>query len=95
MHKAYEIKCKSELTPSLDSVDAHTVDLSTFKYGGTNITAFKLLDNTEVNNVINYIVRNEVANGNVFNFSNGNMDTEFALMYDAVHLFALALHQVL
>ena len=41
----------------ITSLDLHSIDLEDFKYGGTNITAFRLVDphNPEVIEVINEI----------------------------------------
>ena len=36
----------------LTSLDAHTVVLDDFKYGGTNITAFRLVNTDQVNRVL-------------------------------------------
>ena len=49
----------------LTSLDAHTVDLSSFKYGGTNFTAFRMIDTNkmEVKSVIHDIVSKEIAQG--------------------------------
>ena len=80
----------------LTSLDAHTVDLSSFKYGGTNFTAFRMIDTNkmEVKSVIHDIVSKEIAQGRTIDIQDGNLDTTTALIYDAVHLFALALHEL-
>ncbi|XP_065349415.1 glutamate receptor ionotropic, kainate 2 isoform X3 [Cloeon dipterum] len=64
----------------ITSLDLHTVDLEEFKYGGTNITAFRLVDPD----------RADVIKKDNSTF----VKTETALMYDAVHLFAKALHDL-
>ena len=45
----------------ITSLDIHTINLEEFKYGGTNITAFRLVDpeNVEVQNAINNWVTGE------------------------------------
>ena len=75
----------------LTSLDAHTVDLHTFKYGGTNFTAFRMIDTNkmEVKSVIRDIVSKEITQGRTLDIQDGNLDTTTALIYDAVHLFAL------
>ena len=35
-----------------------------------------------------------MTQGKIFNFKDGNLDTNFALIYDAVQLFALSLHEL-
>lgn len=91
----------------ITSLDLHTVNLEPFMYGGTNITAFRLV------NPDNPLVRQTVKNwtsidtkssggsssnsGKKINFGYFNTSTikaETALMYDAVHLFAKALHDL-
>jgi len=83
----------------LTSLDAHTVNLEDFKYGGTNFTAFRLInvDKPEVQNVIYSIVESmvdkELRMPNI-NVPEGNLDTTTALIYDSVHAFALALNEL-
>jgi len=83
----------------LTSLDAHTVDLEDFKYGGTNFTAFRMIDvdKPEVQNVIYSIVEgmidDELRMANI-NVPEGNLDTTTALIYDSVHAFALALNEL-
>lgn len=81
----------------LTSLDAHTVDLEDFKYSGTNFTMFRMIDTSrhEVRSVIENIVKGEMNQGrNVMDFGNGNLDTDTALIYDSVELFARALHEL-
>ena len=96
----------------LTSLDAHTVNLEDFKYGGTNISAFRMVDvdKPEVSNVIFNIVSamvdkelgySGIPAGIIFShhdlmtsFLPGNLDTTTALIYDSVHAFALALHNL-
>ncbi|KAJ8939714.1 hypothetical protein NQ318_009814 [Aromia moschata] len=74
--------------------DLHGVDLEEFKYGGTNITAFRLVDPDGPD------VRKVVRDWNVGLEPKNKKDVspiyraETALMYDAVHLFAKALHDL-
>jgi len=82
----------------LTSLDAHTVNLEDFKHGGTNFTAFRMIDvdKPEVQNVIYSIVHNAVleSGGSPDLKINGNLDTATALIYDSVHAFALSLHEL-
>jgi ionotropic kainate glutamate receptor 2 len=79
----------------LTSLDAHTVNLDDFKHGGTNFTAFRMIDvdKPEVKNVIYSIVENMVDR-DLRLVPDGNLDTATALIYDSVHAFALALHEL-
>ncbi|XP_059097644.1 glutamate receptor ionotropic, kainate 2-like isoform X2 [Tigriopus californicus] len=78
------------------SLDAHTINMEDFKHGGTNFTAFRLVDanEPEVQNVISSIVKSEINRGRIIEFQDGNLDTDTALIYDGVMLFALALHEL-
>ena len=82
----------------LSSLDAHTVNLDDFKHGGTNFTALRLIDvdKAEVQNVLYSIVHNAVleSGGKPDLAINGNLDTATALIYDSVHAFAIALHEL-
>ena len=83
----------------LSSLDTHTVDLENFKYGGTNFTTLRLVNtnSVEVKKVVGNIVRSEMNKGNTPLFEDGEaliLDTDTALIYDAVLLFALSLHQL-
>ncbi|KAG8234007.1 hypothetical protein J437_LFUL013925, partial [Ladona fulva] len=125
----------------ITSLDLHTVDLEEFKYGGTNITAFRLVDpeKPEVQKVVKDWMLGESRYGrkletsphavkvylSVSKFATkvsyaifiegceenesfgiitfcynciesiiDETNTETALMYDAVHLFAKALHDL-
>jgi len=84
----------------LTSLDAHTVDLNDFKYGGTNFSAFRMVDvdKPEVQNVIYSIVEtmvDQVMPGHAdINIPTGNLDTTTALIYDSVTAFSLALHDL-
>lgn len=84
----------------ITSLDLHTVNLEPFQYGGTNITAFRLVDPDS--NLVRQTVRNwtspDIKIGKkVPNLGHENtsvIKAETALMYDAVHLFAKALHDL-
>ena len=83
----------------LTSLDVHTVNLDDFKHGGTNFTAFRMvdIDKPEVQNVLYSIVHNAVLESGGqpdLGQLNGNLDTTTALIYDSVHAFALALHDL-
>merc|ERR1712128_27330 len=82
----------------LTSLDAHTVNLEDYKYGGTNFTAFRLInvDKPEVQNVIYSIVEGMIDQElrTAMNVPEGNLDTTTALIYDSVHAFALALNEL-
>lgn len=104
--------------------DLQSVDLEEFKYGGTNITALRLVDpnNVEVQRVVKDWMSAEQRQGRKIDIStpdlipvslvidsfnlqfilltnlksiiNITLQAETALMYDAVHLFAKALHDL-
>ncbi|EEB18532.1 glutamate receptor, ionotropic kainate 2 precursor, putative [Pediculus humanus corporis] len=81
------------------SLDLHTIELDEFKYGGTNITAFRLVDpeRPELQKVVNDWANNESRYGRKLESSSSGTTsnkTETSLMYDAVHLFAKALHDL-
>ncbi|XP_065092491.1 glutamate receptor ionotropic, kainate 2 isoform X2 [Ochlerotatus camptorhynchus] len=84
----------------ITSLDLHTINLDEFKYGGTNITAFRLVDpeNPEVSQAIRNWTLGEARLGKKVDFKTTENVTvikaETALMYDAVHLFAKALHDL-
>lgn len=83
----------------ITSLDAHTVDMEDFQYGGTNISGFRLVD-------VNAKEFDEVARDWLtrrLRFSKKgekeenfyrNLTTKVALMYDAVRLFATALRDL-
>ncbi|KAF9817332.1 hypothetical protein SFRURICE_010791 [Spodoptera frugiperda] len=87
----------------ITSLDLHSVDLEEFKYGGTNITALRLLDpeRADVQRVVRDWVYDEARKGRKLQLGHTTakenmtfIKTETALMYDAVHLFAKALHDL-
>ncbi|KAG4074265.1 hypothetical protein HA402_008674 [Bradysia odoriphaga] len=71
----------------ITSLDLQTINLDEFRYGGTNITAFRLVDpySQLVQNTVREWTKPITAADNT---------VETALMYDAVHLFAKALHDL-
>lgn len=81
----------------ITSLDAHTVDMEDFQYGGTNISAFRLVDTNakEFDEVArDWMTRRlrhgQKGEGNLYR----NLTTKVALMYDAVRLFATALRDL-
>ncbi|XP_052126881.1 glutamate receptor ionotropic, kainate 2 isoform X1 [Frankliniella occidentalis] len=80
----------------ITSLDLHSVDLEEFKYGGTNITAFRLVDpdKPEVQHAVREWAQGEARHGRKLDMDAAKVKTETALMYDAVHLFAKALHDL-
>lgn len=83
----------------ITSLDLHTVNLDEFKYGGTNITAFRLVDpdSPSVQQTVRNWTQSEAKLGKKVDFGYENISVikaETALMYDAVHLFAKALHDL-
>lgn len=97
----------------ITSLDLQTINLDEFKYGGTNITAFRLVDPN------NPLVQSTMRDWQMTAAEDGNngrrtgptttaatsnssetggivhtMKAETALIYDAVHLFAKALHDL-
>ena len=84
----------------LTSLDGHTVDLEDFKYGGTNITAFRMvnMDTPETQNIMYSIAQSMVDNrlglNNINQCSECNLDTTTALIYDSVNAFAMALNEL-
>ena len=78
------------------SLDLGLVDLENYKYGGANITAFRLVDpsNPKVVAVNEDWVFEELNNRESPLQGQRQIPTEVALMYDGVFLTALALHEV-
>ena len=70
--------------------------MDSFKYGGTNFTAFRMIDvdKPEVQAVIYSIVESMVDKEMVEPLPDGNLDTTTALIYDSVTAFAIALHDL-
>ena len=68
-----------------------------FQYGGTNFTVFRMVDlvRPDVQNILYAILRDQIETQaevlpNVPQF----LDTTTAIIYDSVHAFSLALHQL-
>lgn len=84
----------------ITSLDLHSVNMEPFMYGGTNITAFRLVnpDNSLVRQTAKNWTNADTKLGgkktNVGYFNTSVIKAETALMYDAVHLFAKALHDL-
>lgn len=83
----------------ITSLDLQTINLDEFKYGGTNITAFRLVDPNSA--LVQSTMRDwqmaadEAQPGGGANstyYAPMPMKSETALIYDAVYLFATALH---
>ncbi|XP_055852888.1 glutamate receptor ionotropic, kainate 2 [Episyrphus balteatus] len=74
------------------SLDLHTVNLDEFKYGGTNITGFRLINAKVVEDVVRQWSIDEKGISRPANIT--TIKAETALMYDAVHLFSKALHDL-
>ncbi|KAF4521436.1 hypothetical protein B566_EDAN010593 [Ephemera danica] len=106
MKQAQQIGMMSDYHSYLiTSLDLHIVDLDEFKYGGTNITAFRLVDpeRAEVQKVMRDWAYGDTRYGRKpegaqaparIKENTTYVKTETALMYDAVHLFAKALHDL-
>ncbi|XP_076549026.1 kainate-type ionotropic glutamate receptor subunit 1D isoform X4 [Osmia lignaria lignaria] len=80
----------------ITSLDLHSVDLEEFKHGGTNITAFRLVDpeKPEIQKVVQDWIYGEKRYNRELDMGQSSNKTETSLMYDAVHLFAKALHDL-
>ncbi|XP_022255411.1 glutamate receptor ionotropic, kainate 2-like [Limulus polyphemus] len=78
----------------LTSLDLHTIDLKDFQYGGTNISAFSLVDENG-QQYINFL-RNWKTGYPGLDKENSKpaLKTDVALMYDAVKLFSAALRDL-
>ncbi|KAI4485875.1 hypothetical protein M0804_006364 [Polistes exclamans] len=76
--------------------DLHSVDLEEFKHGGTNITAFRLVDpeKPEIQRVVQDWIYGEKRYNRELDMGQTSNKTETSLMYDAVYLFAKALHDL-
>ncbi|PBC34948.1 Glutamate receptor, ionotropic kainate [Apis cerana cerana] len=81
---------------SNNSEDLHSVDLEEFKHGGTNITAFRLVDpeKQDIQKVVQDWIYGEKRYNRELDMGQSSNKTETSLMYDAVHLFAKALHDL-
>lgn len=76
----------------ITSLDLHTINLDEFRYGGTNITGFRLINEKVVSDVVRQWSFDDKGLQRSANLSTVRAET--ALMYDAVHLFAKALHDL-
>lgn len=83
----------------ITSLDLHMINLEPFQYGGTNISAFRLVNPD--NPLVRQTVKNwtsidqKVSKRINYGYDNASViKAETALMYDAVHLFAKALHDL-
>lgn len=80
----------------ITSLDIGLLNLDDFRHDGCNITAFRLIDNSRpvVADVINEWRVKHVMEGHSPLENERGVRTETALMYDAVHLFSKALHEL-
>ncbi|XP_076307933.1 glutamate receptor ionotropic, kainate 2-like isoform X2 [Tachypleus tridentatus] len=76
--------------------DLHTIDLEEFQYGGTNISGFRLVDDSarEFEDISQVWYSGALGFGHRKTKDKTHLKTEVALMYDAVKLFAAALHEL-
>ncbi|KAJ8315099.1 hypothetical protein KUTeg_007249 [Tegillarca granosa] len=79
------------------TLDLGLVELEQFSHAGANITAFRLVDPTKPNvmHVTDDWVLEELNKRESPLQGQREIPTDVALMYDAVHLFARALHELL
>eukprot|EP00095_Tigriopus_kingsejongensis_P005732 maker-scaffold28_size608977-snap-gene-0.9 protein:Tk05732 transcript:maker-scaffold28_size608977-snap-gene-0.9-mRNA-1 annotation:"glutamate receptor kainate 2-like isoform x4" len=78
----------------ITSLDLHLVELEDFKYGGTNITSYRLVDpyRDDVQTMVQDITFADGRTGRPqIASSHASIRTETALVYDAVQLFSRAL----
>lgn len=75
------------------SLDLHMVELEDFRHGGTNITAFRLVNPTSdlVQQTVRDWIQGETLLNRAIPFKGKSIQTETAMVYDAVLLFAKAL----
>ncbi|XP_036325002.1 glutamate receptor ionotropic, kainate 2-like [Rhagoletis pomonella] len=76
----------------ITSLDLHTINVDEFRYGGTNITGFRLINEKVVSDVVRQWSFDDKGLQRSANLSTVRAET--ALMYDAVHLFSKALHDL-
>ncbi|KAH9381838.1 hypothetical protein HPB48_016353 [Haemaphysalis longicornis] len=79
----------------ITSLDLHTVDLEEFKYGQTKITGYRLVD-VDSPELQGFLKDWEIMSSRMDRKAPvpQTIRTETALMYDAVKLFAMGLHQL-
>ncbi|KAG8199188.1 hypothetical protein JTE90_016016 [Oedothorax gibbosus] len=80
----------------ITSLDLHTIDMEDFKYGKTNITGFRLVDenNADLQGLVVELNTKWTGAIRKLDFPIKTIRTETALMYDAVQLFAKALQDL-
>lgn len=97
LEQAKEVKLMGEYQSFfLTSLDAHTLDFGEFKYGGTNITALRLIDPQRhmVQAAVHDLIYAEEKRGRRLLLTPDTVKTESALIFDAVNLYAKALHGI-
>ncbi|KAK3919445.1 Glutamate receptor ionotropic, kainate 2 [Frankliniella fusca] len=102
-HQAKQVKLMGDYVSYLvTSLDAHTLDFSELdvwaeeETGVSNITGFRLVDpsSMEVQNAVHDWIWTERLRGNTITLTPALVRTSSALVNDAVHMFARALHQL-
>lgn len=75
--------------------DIETFDLEDFKYNSVNITAFRLVDveSPKAHDIIEQMKKFQHTGKDIFNGS-GHLQTESALMFDAIYAFAAGLTSI-
>ncbi|XP_050390802.1 glutamate receptor ionotropic, kainate 2 [Patella vulgata] len=97
LHAALKVHMVSEYYHYLfTTLDLGLVDLEDYKHGGANITSFRLInpDRRRVIDVRTEWLLEERRSGKSPLMGQAEIETETALVYDAVHLFARALHEL-
>ncbi|KAL4233054.1 hypothetical protein ACF0H5_007740 [Mactra antiquata] len=97
LHEALKVNMLSELYHfHFTTLDVDLVNLEDYKYSGANITAMRLIDpsNTHVIEVVERYKFLESSSNPTPLQGKTHLQTEVALMYDAVHLFAKALSEL-
>ncbi|KAK6631711.1 hypothetical protein RUM43_013775 [Polyplax serrata] len=97
LRQAREVKMMEDYQSYIiTDLDTHTIDFDEFKYGRTNITTVRLIDPSDiyVQNAVRDWVEGEKRNGIYLGITPETVKVETALMYDAVHLFAKAVHGI-
>ncbi|XP_021362769.1 glutamate receptor ionotropic, kainate 2-like isoform X3 [Mizuhopecten yessoensis] len=98
LHQAQKVNMCSETFHYLfTSLDVGLVDLEDYKYGGANITAMRIVDPSrpKVMSVTEDWIFEEINSRPSPLQGQRQIPTDTALMYDAAHLFARALHELL
>ncbi|KAL3882469.1 hypothetical protein ACJMK2_028806, partial [Sinanodonta woodiana] len=97
LHEALKVNMVSEYYHYLFiTLDLGLVDLEDYKYGGANITAMRLIDplRRQVIDVMSDWRLEEARSGKSPLMGQKEIQTETALMYDAVHLFTKGLSEL-